>query len=132
MILAASSTKSSSVPSMPKWSSRRKDRVAWSIFVLETYPELYEQFETLANAKRLENRDKQFGVENVLQDLRWAHRGRKFKFNNNARALFSRLYIHFHPDARIKIRQSWLDQLDPDEWQTIARACGKKRSIDCS
>lgn len=108
------------------WTELISDRLEWCVEALTTNPTLYTRFRDLANAHRAADSEKRFGVEHILQRLRWDTNARQdgdmFKLNNNLRPLFARLYLSEYPDAQLEIRKSWLDLLHPSEWSVIIDA----------
>ena len=95
-----------------------RDPLQWSLTYLRENEGLYAAFRAEMDRRMQATRSRVHGGQQVLDDLR--RQGIQVRANNNAAALFARLYISERPQYkdRVKRRRSVLDQLEPEaKWQ---------------
>lgn len=100
-----------------------RDPLQWSLIYLRENEGLYAAFRAEMDRRMKTTRSSVHGGQQVLDDLR--REGMQVKANNNAAALFARLYVSERPQYknRVERRQSVLDQLPPDaKWQVANAA----------
>lgn len=105
---------------MPRWED---DRLAWCIWYLQTNPHVYVAYRQLADdyrkddPKRVCSSDLFFSVLRYMSVVRaW---GDDYSLNNNAKAIFARLYQLERHDAQFDNRKSWIDEIDELGWTTL-------------
>lgn len=95
-----------------------RDPLQWSLIYLRENEGLYAAFRAEMDRRLAASRSLTLGGQQVLDDLR--RQGARVRANNNAAALFARLYVSERPQYkdRVERRQSVLDQLAPEaKWQ---------------
>lgn len=95
-----------------------RDPLQWSLTYLRENEGLYAAFRAEMDRRMRATRSRVHGGQQVLDDLR--RQGMQVKANNNAAALFARLYVSERPQYkdRVERRRSVLDQLPPEaKWQ---------------
>lgn len=117
--------------SAPDWAA---DPAGWCAWLLSTNGHLYQEFRRLVDEMLRANPTARLSADQVCHVMRWnaqlRSEGDFFKVNNNASALFARLYLVERPHARgvFETRRSALDDLPPGEWERVLLAFEPLRS----
>lgn len=88
--------------------------LAWAIWYLEQHPELYRKFRDLADDYLAKKPRGLLSADMILHVIRYnagGVDGDTFRLNNNLTPLYARLYQIERPNAPVKTRKSWLDEL---------------------
>lgn len=117
--------------SAPDWAA---DPAGWCAWLLTTNGHLYVEFRRLVDEMLRANPSARLSADQVCHVMRWnaqlRSEGDFFKVNNNASALFARLYALERPQARgvFETRRSALDDLPLEEWERVLLAFEPLRS----
>lgn len=102
------------------------DRLAYYVWHLREYPQIYKAFRHWCDQYRAPKPDRHVSADMICHVIRYQTGlkagGDQFDINNNLTPLFARLYTLERPLANFGNRKSWLDILQPDEWQQIIDA----------
>jgi hypothetical protein len=88
--------------------------LAWAIWYLEKHPELYRKFRFLADDYLAKKPRGLLSADMILHVIRYNSSGvdgDAYRLNNNLTPLYARLYQIERPNAPVKTRKSWLDEL---------------------
>lgn len=106
----------------PSWDA---DPVGWAEWYLRENAHVYREFRRLVLASIQHHPSMPISADQVLHVIRWnsrvSARGDLFAINNNASALFARLFLEEHPQHRalFRTRRSVLDDLDAESWRRL-------------
>jgi hypothetical protein len=110
----------------PDWTN---NPLEWCLWYIRENRHMYHAFRDLIDARLKRYPQARVSADDAFHKLRWDHpinaKGDMFAVNNNATALFARMYISERPDARenFDLRKSFLDDLTPDEkWKLVLTA----------
>jgi hypothetical protein len=109
----------------PDW---RTDPLGWCGWYLNENRHIYHAFRAIVDERLKRYPQGRVSADDAFHKLRWDHpinaRGDLFALNNNATALFARLYIYERPTSRenFDLRSSFFDRLTPDEWWGLVLA----------
>lgn len=115
----------------PDWSA---DPAGWCAWLLTTNGHLFVEFRRLVDDMLSRQPTARLSADQVCHVMRWnaqlRSEGDLFKVNNNAAALFARLYVVERPWAAgvFETRRSKLDELTQGEWDRILLAFEPLRS----
>lgn len=106
----------------PDWSA---DPAGWCAWLLTTNGHLYVEFRRLVDEMLARRPDAKLSADQVCHVMRWnaqlRSEGDFFKVNNNAAALFARLYTLERPQARdaFAFRRSYFDTFSAAELERV-------------
>lgn len=109
----------------PDWSA---DPAQWCCWYLDENADLYREFRRLADEMLRRRPGTKLSADQVCHVVRWNSRlaasGDYFAVNNNATALFARLYVEERPqhEGVFSTRKSVLDYLPPEQWDRVLLA----------
>jgi hypothetical protein len=110
----------------PRWSDQIPDRLAYFAWILRQHPHIYAKFRALADEYRVRNPGQPFSAELIIAVMRFRSsvraEGDVFALNATLKPLMARLYLRERPDAKIELRNAWLDHLSHAEWGEILTA----------
>lgn len=110
-----------------------RDPLGYYIWHLNTHGELYQAFRGLADTYRLRNPQRPVSADMICHVLRFNSTlgadDDTFRVNNVITPLYARLYLIERPQARISVRNSWLDTLNEIERELLYSAFYPLREV---
>ena len=105
-----------------------KDPTGWCLWYLTENAHIYRAFRRELDQRFHQYPEARVSADAALHHIRWqtptGARGDLVKINNNASALFARLYVYERPHRKsnLELRRSFLDSLDAQSKWLLARA----------
>jgi len=112
----------SEIPHAPRF---ERFPLLWAIWYLENHPALYTKFRTLADGYLAKKPRGLLSADMILHVIRYnagGVDGDTYRLNNNLTPLYARLYQIERPNAPVKTRKSWLDDLNDEDMARLMRA----------
>lgn len=111
---------------VPRWSERIPDRVAWCVWLLKFNPTVYAAFVRSAEDHKRRFPTWRLSSELIVVNLRFMPgvrtEGDVFAISSHAKSLLARVYKAENPDADFDLRRCWIDVLHADEWEILLEA----------
>lgn len=95
---------------------------AWATSVLTRHPHVYAEFRHLVDDRLRQRPHARLSADMVLHVVRWntsVGMGVPFKANNNACALYARVYARERGVQPFEMRTSALDDISEDGWAAL-------------
>lgn len=109
----------------PSW---QDSPLRWACWLLQEHPDIYRKFRELTDDALRLRPGRVLSADQVLHVIRWdtelKGEGDVVKINNNASALFARLYVLERPqhEGCFRVRKSFYDMLSEEEWRHLLLA----------